>query len=126
MYEMLIAKKSKNINIKNDRAKKKSWTDHDLALNLLIAEYLMKKGLWYTASVMVSEAEFLEEPPEIEVVTSTKKQQNCDKLTEYKRQSPAKLTDQTVQNVVDQILDSRNRGMVDNNLRDYYIQGPIL
>jgi hypothetical protein len=40
----------------------------------------MQNGLWYTASVMVSEAEFLEDPPEIEVVTSTKKVQVKDYL----------------------------------------------
>jgi hypothetical protein len=96
MYEMLLARKTKNINIKNDKKSKKCWSDFDLAMNLLIVEHLMQRGLWYTASVMVSEAEFLEEPPEIEVVTSTKKCPNSDRLAEYKRQSPSKLPDETV------------------------------
>jgi hypothetical protein len=125
MYDLLLAKKipneSKNINIKNDRCSKPT-TEFDLALNLLIVEHLMQKGMWYTASVMVSEAEFLEEPPEIEVVTTAKKSPNSDKLSEYKRQSPAKLSDETVARISNQIFDFDCDQLLDNVLLTYYRQ----
>jgi len=66
MYDMLLTKKFdsdlKNINVLNDKSRSKN-SSFDLALNLLIVEHLMQKGLWCTASVMVSEADFLLEPP---------------------------------------------------------------
>lgn len=66
MYDMLMTKKldndQKNINILNDKRKNQE-SKSDLALNLLIVEHLMQRGLWCTASVMVSEADFLLEPP---------------------------------------------------------------
>ena len=125
MYDLLLAKKvpneSKNINIRNDRSSKPT-SEFDLALNLLIVEHLMQKGMWYTASVMVSEAEFLEDPPEIEVVTTAKKSPNSDKLSEYKRQSPAKLSDETVSRISNQIFDFDCDQLLDNVLLSYYRQ----
>ena len=122
MYDLLLARKTKNINVVNDKSSKKCVSEFDLAMNLLIVEHLMKKGLWYTASVMVSEAEFLEEPPEIEVVTSTKKCQNSDRVQEYKRQSPAKLSDETVARAFAHVLDLDPKGLVDQVMVDYYRQ----
>ena len=46
----------------------KEMSEFDKSLNLLIIEHLMQKGLWYSASIMASEAEFIEPPPEIETV----------------------------------------------------------
>ena len=126
MYDLLLTKKlprdAKNINIKNDKTTSKPVTDFDLALNLLIVEHLMQKGLWYTASVMVSEAEFIEEPPEIEVVTTAKKSPNSDKLTEYKRQSPAKLSDETVAKISNCIFDFDDETFLESVLLTYYRQ----
>lgn len=125
MYDLLLSKKvpneSKNINIRNDRSSKPT-SEFDLALNLLIVEHLMQKGMWYTASVMVSEAEFLEDPPEIEVVTTAKKSPNSDKLSEYKRQSPAKLSDETVGRISNQIFDFDCDQLLENVLLSYYRQ----
>ena len=126
MYDLLLTKKlprdAKNINIKNDKTTCKPVTDFDLALNLLIVEHLMQKGLWYTASVMVSEAEFIEDPPEIEVVTTAKKSPNSDKLTEYKRQSPAKLSDETVAKISNCIFDFDDETFCESVLLSYYRQ----
>ena len=49
----------------------KDITDSDKSINFLIIEHLMQNGLWYTASIMASEAEFIEPPPEIETVMTT-------------------------------------------------------
>jgi len=53
----------------------------------------MQNGLWYTASIMASEAEFIEPPPEIETVMTT----NSGMV---KRHNPAKLSHISVANVL--------------------------
>ena len=78
----------------------KDVTDVDKSVNLLIIEHLMQNGLWYTASIMASEAEFIEPPPEIETVMTT----NSGVV---KRHSPAKLRQMSVANVL-RALDNPN------------------
>ena len=123
MYDLLLKKKlpkeTKNINILND---KKTESDSDLGMNLLIVEYLMKKGMWYTASVMVSEAEFLEDPPEIEIVTTQKKSSNSTKMSEHKRQSPSKLSDESIIKILNGVFNFDCKEMLQNILLSYYHQ----
>jgi hypothetical protein len=125
MYDLLLTKKlskeTKNINIENDKNGKINNVS-DRAINLLIVEHLMKKGMWYTASVMVSEAEFLEEPPEIEIVTTTKKSSNSDKMLEYKRQSPSKLSDETIDKVLNGVFNFDYQEILESVLLSYYRQ----
>ena len=71
----------------------KDVTDIDKSVNLLVIEHLMQNGLWYTASIMASEAEFIEPPPEIETVMTT----NSGVV---KRHNPAKLSHISVANVL--------------------------
>ena len=63
----------------------KEVTESEKSINLLIIEYLMQKGLWYTASIMVSEAEFIEPPPEIETVIT-------NSVGTVRRHNPSKLS----------------------------------
>jgi hypothetical protein len=48
--------------------------------------------MWYSASILASEAEFIEPPPEIETVTSSS--------GTYKRHTPAKFTQKSVGNIL--------------------------
>ncbi len=89
LFEAMLLKKQNQ-----DRAEKET-SESDKALNLLILEHLMQRGLWYTASIMTSEAEFLEPPPEIEQVTSTS--------SSYKRHNPAKFSTQTMTNILSRL-----------------------
>ena len=84
MIQILLNKKQLQVT--------KELTDRDKALNLLILEHLMQNGLWYTASIMASEAEFLEPPPEIETVLTSNS-------GSFKRHTPARLEHSTLINV---------------------------
>ena len=70
----------------------KEISDRDKAVNLLILEHLMQNGMWYTASIMASEAEFLEPPPEIETVLTKN-------AGSFKRHTPARFEHSTLLNV---------------------------
>jgi hypothetical protein len=80
-----------------------------LALRLysLIAEYLMARGLWYSASVFVTEARFKVNPPEIEIV------QTLGETT--KRHSPRKLSDEAVSELL-----SNQLTILPSVKRDYF------
>merc|ERR1711997_1016028 len=54
----------------------------------------MQNGLWYTASIMASEAEFIEPPPEIETVMTS----NHTGTT--KRHNPSKLSQMSLSNIL--------------------------
>ena len=68
-------------------------SNFDKALNLLILEHLMLNGHWYSASILASEADFLEPPPEIETVTTPN-------AGTFKRHNPAKLERSTILNII--------------------------
>ena len=71
----------------------KDISDFDKALNLLIIEHVMQKGFWYSASVMSSEAEFIEPPPEIETVLT-------GSSGSIKRYDPAKFRHSSIANIL--------------------------
>lgn len=73
----------------------KDVSEQDKAINLLVIEHLMQKGLWYTASIMSAEAEFIEPPPEIETVTTSSYPSGVSK-----RQNPAKLSHLSIANIL--------------------------
>ncbi|XP_040567684.1 uncharacterized protein [Lepeophtheirus salmonis] len=79
---------------KNLRKKKKNIKEStfDQSVNSLIIEYLMIHSYWYSASVLVSEANFLVQPPDIEIV---------QKLgSETKRHTPSRISEEDINNIL--------------------------
>ena len=93
----------------------KDFSDKDKTLNLLIIEHLMSKELWFTCSVMASEAEFIEPPPEIETVIT-----GATKITK-RRHNPAKLRTASISNIL-RNLDNPNLFSQMASLEDYYLK----
>ncbi len=69
-------------------------SDVEKTLNYVIIEHLMQCGLWYTASVMSAEAEFIEPPPEIETVISN------NSKTVTRRHNPSRISSTTLNNIL--------------------------
>ena len=88
-------------------------SDRDKTLNLLIIEHLMSKELWFTCSVMASEASFIEPPPEIETVITRGKK--------TRRHNPAKLSTASISNILKN-LDNANLSAQLAALEDYYLK----
>ena len=91
----------------------KDVSDRDKTLNLLIIEHLMSKELWFTCSVMSSEASFIEPPPEIEtVITSGKK---------FRRHNPAKLSTVSIHNIL-RHMENPNLTTQLGQLEEFYVK----
>ena len=93
----------------------KEVTDRDKAVNLLILEHLMQNGLWYSASILASEAEFIEPPPEIETVLTSN-------AGSFKRHTPAKFSHSTLNNLT-RVLDNSLLNSEMKQLEGKYQQG---
>ena len=93
----------------------KDFSDKDKTLNLLIIEHLMSKELWFTCSVMASEAEFIEPPPEIETVITS------GSTITKRRHNPAKLRTASISNIL-RNLDNPNLCSQMASLEDYYLK----
>ena len=93
----------------------KEVTDRDKAVNLLILEHLMQNGLWYSASILASEAEFIEPPPEIETVLTSN-------AGSFKRHTPAKFSHSTLNNLT-RALDNSLLNSEMKQLEGKYQQG---
>ena len=93
----------------------RDFSDRDKTLNLLIIEHLMSKELWFTCSVLASEAEFIESPPEIETVITSGTNRRS------RRHNPAKLSTASISNIL-RHLDIPNLSSQMGSMEDFYLK----
>ena len=92
----------------------RDFSDRDKTLNLLIIEHLMSKELWFTCSVLASETEFIEPPPEIETVITSGNRRS-------RRHNPAKLSTASISNIL-RHLDIPNLSTQMGSMKDFYLK----